>query len=161
MKKIIILFVAALGMIGCGKKQSAEVDTSRFEGKYEIDFQTMVDEAFGDSKGEKAAKAVANFMVKRLHVSMEFDGENLTIDASDLAKKFVNKIADGETMPIVTRYEIRNDSVLWTFDKDDNKFERAGILRHEKGNFQRIDINEETDDPDDDEFDKIILKKIG
>lgn len=159
MKKILILMAAVVCLIGCGKKTKVEVDSTRFEGKYEIDFNTMIDESMGDSKGEQAAKKAAKFMVKRLHVILAFDGQNLTVDANDLAKKFVNKLAEGDAMPIITAYEIRKDSVLWTFDKDDNRFEKAGILRHAPGDFQRIDLIDDDDD-DDDEFDNLILKKI-
>lgn len=162
MKKIIILFAAVACLVSCGQKKQSGPDFTQFEGKYEIDFKTMVDESMGDSKGEKAAKAAANFMLKRLHVSLAFDGENVTVDASSLAKKFVNKISEEDKMPFVVAYEIRNDSVLWTFNKDENAFKRAGVLRHEPCNFQRIDlIDDEDTDDDDDMLDNVILKKVG
>ena len=160
MKKIILLLAAVACLISCGQKKKSGPDFTQFEGKYEIDFKTMVDESMGDSKAEKAAKAAAHFMLKRLHVSMAFDGENVTIDASSLAKKFVNKFSEEDKMPFVIAYEIRNDSVLWTFNKDENKLKRAGVLRHEPGNFQRIDLIDEDDDEDEDGFGNVILKKV-
>ena len=109
------------------EKQSACGDQS-LQGKYEIDFSSILSEINGDSEEEMFAKSLASMILSKIHMTMEFDGDQLLMDASGPVKNLVNAFGDAK-MPYKVDYRIQNDSVLFIREHDEEEFKEFGVLR--------------------------------
>ena len=126
MRKLLFLFAATLMLVACAKSPKA-IDRKQLQGKYEVDLSGLVaNELDGE---DDAVKAMAMYMLAQMHMTMEFQENNLVLDASDALRGIISAFSDdSNTMPIVVEYKIDNDSVLFTRNTD-GEWRETGVLR--------------------------------
>lgn len=130
MKKVLSLLCVALLLLGCTKsaKQTAAAGAGELQGKYEIDFSSLMSEITGDNPEDQMAIAFASMLLSQMHMTMEFEGDQLLIDVSGPVRSLVDLFGDAK-MPYAVPYEIRNDSVLFIKEENDEDFKQFGVLR--------------------------------
>lgn len=128
MKKFLSILCAGLMLIACtSNKQS--FSSKDLQGKYEIDFSSLLSELNTDKEEDAMAVALAAMLLSQMEMTMQFDGDKLIVDGSSAVRNLVNVFGDKEAqMPFVIEYEIRNDSVLYTKSEGED-FTRFGVLR--------------------------------
>lgn len=158
MKKLLSVLCIGLLMMGCTKanKQSAgAAGSGDLQGKYEIDFSSMLSDLTGDSEEEQFAIAFASSLLSYMHMSMEFDGDKLLIDMSGPVRGLVNMFGDAK-MPYAVNYKIENDSVLFIQEKDETEFKKLGVLRKPGASSNELHL---VVDDDDDKDVILVMKK--
>ena len=147
MKKILSLLCVGLLLMGCAKsaKQSAAEGAGGLQGKYEIDFSPLMSEITGDSEEDQMAVAIASMILAQMHMTMEFEGNQLSIDASGAVRNLVNAFGDAK-MPYTVSYEVRNDSVLFIKEEKDEDFKLFGVLRYPSDSSDELYIVTKEDD---------------
>lgn len=129
MKKLFLFFCVGLMMMSCAKSAKQSADAAQgLQGKYEIDFSPLLSEIESDSEGEQLAVAFASMLLTRMHMTMEFDGDKLNIDTSGPVRELVNMFGDAK-MPYTVDYQLRDDSVLFIREHDEEEFKEMGVLR--------------------------------
>ena len=131
MKRLICLLAAVTMMTACAKKndtKSESANPSELQGKYELDLTSLINDEMSDDNG--MAKAVANFLLSKMHLTMEFNGDKITLDASGNLKKLLS-FADEEDLSD-TEYKLVDDSLLYTRNQED-EWREAGVLRRIEG----------------------------
>ena len=147
MKKILTILFAGLILTACtGNKQS--INTKELQGTYEIDFNKMLSD-FSDDDDDELATELAAMLLSQMKMTMQFDGDKLTIDASETARKLLDTFGDDDDkMPYVVEYTIKNDSVLYIKENGED-FKEEGIIRkvgdsYDNLQFVSIEDGEET-----------------
>lgn len=131
MKKLLYsLFVAAI-LTGCANSRT--IDSSRLEGRYNVDFQSILNDELDDIDDSEVAtwaRGAITMLANSLEININFDGDGkgvLEVNGwginlvSDYLKFDLNKVNE-------FTYRIDNDSVLMTKNSK-HDFEPAGVLR--------------------------------
>jgi hypothetical protein len=131
MKKIFTLFALAAMIIlaACGGGQNA-VSKDGLQGRYEIDLSGMTDEFEALLQGENnMSGTLLKMMLSQLDLTVQFDSDKATFDASAAASALVNTLSKGDlTLPASVDYKIERDSVIY-FKREGKEFEEAGVLK--------------------------------
>ena len=126
MKKILVLVCAAAMMVACTTSKQS-INSKDLEGKYEIDFSSVLKENTQDE--EALAAALTLIMLSQMQMTMQFDGGKLIIDATGAARNLINAFGGDDThMPVIMDYQIKQDSVLYTRSGSD-EFQPVAVLR--------------------------------
>lgn len=124
-----ILSAVIIAFTACTKnanKSQESLSTGDLQGKYEVDLKPLMEEELA---GEDAmTKAVAMYMISEMHMTFDFQGDKLTIDASDMIRGLVNSFSKSGKMPAVFDYKITNDSILSTREEGED-WKVMGVIR--------------------------------
>ena len=112
---------ACLIMVACTNKK--EINSKNLQGKYEIDFSSVLDSMEDE---DDLTKAFAALILSSLKMSMEFDNDELILDGSTEALNILGSDSDDE-LPLKVNYEIREDSVIYILDEEEA--ELLGTIR--------------------------------
>lgn len=124
MKKFVIFFAIAMMVIACTTNPHA-VNSSKLQGRYDVDFSPVLKSIEED---DPFTQAFAAMLLSQLELTMQFDGNKLIFDASETVRALVNVLSESEQMPLVVEYKIENDSLLFTSENGID-WSEAGVLR--------------------------------
>lgn len=137
MKKIIAILCAGMMLMACTTNQQT-FSTQNLQGKYEIDFSSLLSELNTDNEEDAMAAAIAAMFLAQMEMTMQFDGDKLIIDASPAVRNLVSVFGDKDAqMPFTVAYEIREDSVLYT-KAEGEEFTKTGVLRKMDDSFDSL-----------------------
>ena len=129
MKKLFIFLCVGLMMTACiGKKnQSHEAgEGNQLQGLYEVDLSSLLEDE--DEEMDGFSKAIASALLAQVKLSFEFKDNQLTINASGLARGLLDFIEESDKMPVTVDYRLEQDSILFT-RQDDGEWREAGVIR--------------------------------
>lgn len=137
MKKIIAILCAGLMLMACTTNKQT-FSTQNLQGKYEIDFSSLLSELNTDNEEDAMAAALAAMLLAQMEMTMQFDGDQLIIDASPAVRNLVSVFGNKDAqMPFTVAYEIREDSVLYT-KTEGEEFSNSGVLRKTGDTFDTL-----------------------
>ena len=132
MKKFFtIMTLAALAVLSaCSGGGKDAVSKDGLQGRYEIDLSGMTDEFEALLQGENnMSGTLLKMMLSQLDLTVQFDSDKATFDASAAASTLVNTLSKGDlTLPTSVDYKIERDSVIY-FKREGKEFEEAGVLK--------------------------------
>lgn len=129
MKKILTILCAGLLMISCTTSSKHAINSKDLQGKYEIDFSSLLSDLNEGENDNPFATAFASMLLSSMEMTMQFDGDKLIIDASGAARNFINAFGGNDAkMPFFVDYKIKNDSVLYTGESN-SELKEVGVLR--------------------------------
>lgn len=131
MKKLHLILLAGILMISCNSNQS-DITKEGLQGTYDADVSLWLKQMLADDeemKDNPLALAFAEILISDMKMTLTFENDSLFTEAKggiiDFAKAFSN---EDEEVKKAYVFEIRNDSVLYTKEKDKD-FEEYGIIR--------------------------------
>ena len=128
MKKILLfLTIAVIGLSACTKNPKA-INSKELQGKYELDIASLVgNELDGE---DEMTKAFASFLLSQMHVTFQFQGDLLILDASESLRAVLEAFSEDDfSMPLLLDYRITNDSILTTREQGKEEWKDTGVLR--------------------------------
>ena len=130
MKKFFTLFALAAMVIltACGGGKNT-INKDSLQGRYEIDFTSFVKEVLTDASADELPADFAASFISKMEITAQFESETVVVDASRIAAQYIlNDLRAGFTFPMSLKYKIENDSVLYVKGKEDQEFEKFGVL---------------------------------
>ena len=132
MKKFFLFVLAGMMMISCQKKQN-EVSSCDLQGTYDADFASYISELSKNEDGEDdpLGLLMAQALFSDTKMTLTFSGDSLFTETSGNAIDLMNAFSPEESVDVLKKeykFEIRNDSVLFTKEKD-SEFEEFGIIQ--------------------------------
>lgn len=129
MKKVLTILCAGLILLSCANYGKHAINSKELQGKYEIDFSSLLSNMNDGPDENSLASALASMIFSSMEMTVQFDGDKLIIDASGFTRNFINIFGgDNVNMPLFVDYKIKNDSVLYAGESAD-ALKEIGVLR--------------------------------
>lgn len=126
------------------------IDSKKLSGKYEVDFQPMLDvtadevETANDTERMALAvgKGFASTLLETIDLKLNFyeDGQGV-IEANSLAMIVLSDYADSDIGKINHfKYKIKNDSLLYMQPNNETDYSRIGVIRKIADNYDYLQL---------------------
>ncbi len=140
MKKLLYFLLATLLLVGCANPRA--IDSSKLEGRYNVDLQSFVHSAFdGDTDADVFGRSAIALIANALELNVNFYGNGkgvLEVDGWGIG--FVEKYFNSDLDKVNEfAYRIDNDSVLMVKNQE-HDFERMGVLRKQADNYDYLQL---------------------
>lgn len=142
MKKLLFIFCLGTIILSSCSNNPQAIDSENLIGRYDVDFSPMLSNiSEEDSEIDEIESLFSSLFLSQMKMTMQFDEENLIIDATGATMQLFYAFDEEKDpiFPISQKYEIRDDSVLWVQQKN-QEFKALGVLRKLGKNYDVLNL---------------------
>lgn len=140
MKKLLYFLFAALFLAGCANPRA--IDSRRLEGRYTVDFQSIVRDALdGSDDTDVLGRGFITLLANSLEVNINFYGNGKgVLEVNGWGISFMEEYLKSDLDKVNEfAYRIDSDSVLMT-SSGVRDFERVGVLRKQADSYDYLQL---------------------